>query len=83
MKHILFVNTPVAFENVQKSSDSRSYPIRPRIYIPKYNKNDMIHKKISNLSKEAHMSFDDEQKIQSIMKDLNELYLFIAKNKKK
>lgn len=73
------MNTPVAFEYVQKSSDSRSYPVRPRIYILKYNKKDMIHKKISNLSKEAHINFDNEQKIRNIMEELNDLYLIITK----
>lgn len=76
------MNTPVAFEYVQKSSDSRSYPVRPCIYIPKYNKENMIHEKISNLSKEAHINFDNEQKIRKIMEELNDLYLIITKRNK-
>lgn len=76
------MNTPVAFEYVQKSSDSRSYPVRPCIYIPKYNKENMIHEKISNLSKEAHINFDNKQKIRKIMEELNDLYLIITKRNK-
>lgn len=42
----------------------------------------MIHEKISNLSKEAHINFDNEQKIRKIMEELNDLYLIITKRNK-
>ena len=75
------MNTPVAFQYVINSSDSRSFPIRPRIYIPKYDKNNILHKKISNLSKLAHKKYDDEKAITRIMSQLNDLYLEISKSK--
>ena len=75
------MNTPVALQYVLNSSDSRSFPIRPRIYIPKYNKANPIHKKISNLSKLAHKKYDDDKAIEKITKQLNALYLRITQSK--
>ena len=57
------MNTPIAFQYVINSSDSRSFPIRHRIYIPKYDKKNHIHKKIALLSQEAHEKYDDEKTI--------------------
>ena len=75
------MNTPVAFQYVINSSDSRSFPIRPRIYIPKYDKKNSIHKKISILSQEAHKKYNDEGAITNIVNQLNKLYLKIAQSK--
>lgn len=74
------LNTPVAFDCVLNSSDSRSFPIRPRIYIPKFNETDKTHQEISNLSKEAHQKFNNKTDIDEILKRLNELYLKLAQN---
>lgn len=73
------MNAPISFEYVTKSSDSRSYPIRPRIYIPKYDTMNKLHKRIVELSKEAHMHYADKQKMKEISGELNEAYLRIAK----
>lgn len=75
------MNTPVAFQYVINSSDSRSFPIRPRIYIPKYDKNDAVHKKIAQLSKKAHKKYNNEIVIKEITKQLNELYLELTQRK--
>lgn len=75
------MNTPIAFDYILSSSDSRSFPIRPRIYIPKYNTNNPIHKEISKLSMEAHLKYDNQYMITRITERLNELYLTIAKNR--
>lgn len=75
------MNTPVAFQYVLHSSDSRSFPIRPRIYIPKYDKNNAIHKKISLLSRMAHKKYNDDIAVSKITRKLNELYLEIAQTK--
>lgn len=75
------MNTLVAFQYVINSSDSRSFPIRPRIYIPKYDKKNPIHKKIALLSQEAHKKYDDEKAILKIVKQLNDLYLKISESK--
>lgn len=75
------MNTPVAFRYVINSSDSRSFPIRPRLYIPKYNKDNSLHRKISKLSKIAHQKYDDEETIKRIVTQLNKLYIEIAQSK--
>lgn len=76
------INTPVAFEYVLKSSDSRSFPIRPRIYIPKYDCNNPLHKEISLLSQEAHNNYQDTALVQQITRRLNTIYLKLAKENK-
>lgn len=75
------MNTPVAFDYVLKSSDSRSFPIRPRIYIPKYDSDNPIHVEISNCSKEAHRKYDSDSDINRIVTRLNQLYLFLARSR--
>lgn len=75
------MNSPIAYNYVLKSSDSRSFPIRPRIYIPKYDASNEDHKLIVKLSKRAHKVYDDEVKISKITQELDELYLKIAKNR--
>lgn len=75
------MNTPVAFHYILNSSDSRSFPISPRIFIPKYDKNNSIHREISKLSKIAHKKYNDDKAISKILNQLNDLYLDIAKTK--
>ncbi len=75
------MNTPVAFEYVLKSSDSRSFPIRPRIYIPKYDSGNETHREISMLSQEAHREYNNDDELKRIMGRLNKLYLELAKKK--
>ena len=75
------MNSPIAHNYVLKSSDSRSFPIRPRIYIPKYDASIEEHRLIVKLSKKAHKVYDDEVKISKITQKLDELYLKIAKNR--
>lgn len=72
------LNTPIASEYIINSSDSRSFPIRPRIYIPKYDSTNNTHKAIVSLSKKAHKNYDNKVLIDKILAKLNELYLLIA-----
>lgn len=75
------LNTPVALDYVINSSDSRSFPIRPRIYIPKFNPLNSTHSRISELSKMAHLAYDEREKMGHIIEELNNLYLDLAKNR--
>lgn len=75
------LNTPVAFDYVLKSSDARSFPIRPRVYIPKYNPCNGIHAEISELSKKAHELYEDHEQLMHIVARLNALYLRMAKER--
>lgn len=76
------MNTSIASNYVMKSSDSRSFPIRLRIYIPKYNPNDVIHQEISNLSMKAHQKYNSPNDIKEIIEKLDSLYLKILKKMK-
>lgn len=69
------LNTNLVREYMMNSSDSRSFPIRPRVKIPKYDKVNKVHKRIASLSKKAHKYYDDDRKISIILNELDELYL--------
>lgn len=75
------MNTPIAFDYVKSSSDSRSFPIRPRIYIPQYDKSNSIHQEISQISMEAHKHYDNEAIMKRIIRRLNHLYLTLSKER--
>ena len=78
------MNSSVAYEYILRSSDSRSYPIRPRIFIPEYNSEDELHREVVRLSRLAHDNYDNTDIIKGIIAKLDELYLIIAnKNKSK
>ena len=74
------MNAPVTFEYVLRSSDSRSFPIRPRIYIPKYEPTNSLHSRVVELSKKAHNSYNDSETMSVIARELNAVYLQIAKD---
>jgi hypothetical protein len=75
------LNAPITYNYMMNSTDSRSFPIRPRMYIPKYDKEDKLHKKISQLSKKAHEVYDEEEKLESIKAEINDLYLELISKK--
>lgn len=69
------LNSNLVREYMMNSSDSRSFPIRPRVKILKYDKVNKVHKRIASLSKKAHKYYDDDRKISMILNELDELYL--------
>jgi hypothetical protein len=71
------LNSKIVYDYMMQSSDSRSFPIRPRVKIPKYDMQNSIHQKIVKLSKEAHETYYDKEKIEKISEKLSELYLSI------
>lgn len=71
------MNTPIVAKYMMTSSDSRSFPIRPRIYIPQYDNTDRHHKKIVSLSKHAHIVYNDEDKMRLILSQLEKEYEII------
>lgn len=75
------LNTPIACEYIINSSDSRSFPIRPRIYIPKYNPKDKIHNELSKLSKEAHKKYRDVNFMKKVDERLDSLYKLLVEQK--
>ena len=75
------LNTRIVGEYMKKSSDSRSYPIRPRVWLPLYDANNPLHLKISQLSQQAHKDYQDENKLAAIVRELDALYLELAKKR--
>ena len=71
------MNTEIVAKYMMTSSDSRSFPIRPRVKIPKYDVANIVHKRISELSKEAHKKYNNEDQIKEIVLEIEELYLSI------
>lgn len=72
------LNSNLVREYMMNSSDSRSFPIRPRVKIPKYDKDNKVHKRIASLSKNAHKHYSDKGKIVKILNELDELYLSLV-----
>ena len=69
------LNAPIVEQYMMKSSDSRSFPIKPRIKIPKYNDSILLHRQIVKLSKDAHNKYKDVSTINSIRQKINSLYI--------
>lgn len=69
------LNSSIVRQFMMTSSDSRSFPIRPRVKIPKYNPKNALHKAIVTLSKNAHKNHKDEAKIAKTVERLSEIYL--------
>ena len=68
------LNSPIASQYTTQSSDSRTFPVRPRVIIPKYNPESATHVQITELSKRAHLYFDSPSIITGITSELDMLY---------
>lgn len=73
------LNAPIVYKFMMYSTDSRSFPVRPRINIPLFKSSNEDHLKIVELSKEAHKVYSDKNKIHYILDELDKLYLKILK----
>ncbi len=67
------LNSKVSTNYILNSSDSRSFKIRPQLNIPKFKKTNETHKRLSELSKEAHKCYDDKIKMKGIDKEIDNL----------
>lgn len=70
------LNTPIVEEFINASSDTRSFKIRPPVYVPKYNSNNKMHRLLSEISKDAHKS---KSGIESMRGKAEKAYLKICK----
>lgn len=75
------MNTEIVYKYMMQSSDSRSFPIRPRIYIPKYDEYNRIHRSIVRLSKQAHEVYNNTEKMKIIVQEMNDLYKYLLEAK--
>ena len=69
------LNSSVAEKYIINSSDSRSFKVRPQIYIPQFEHNNIIHKTLSDLSIEAHDCYNDTTKMKQIIKKIDDLVI--------
>jgi len=72
------LNTPIVIKFIMDSSDSRTFKVRPPVYIPKYDSKNKAHKQISSLSQAIHQSWGNKIMVQRIENRLEELYLNVA-----
>lgn len=70
------LNVPIVEEFIYSSSDTRSFKIRPPVYIPRYDNKNSIHTEIAVLSKKAHLSSEKEHT--KIKKQIEEICLKIC-----
>jgi hypothetical protein len=73
------LNAPIVSKYMAQSSDSRSFPVRLRIKIPKFDSKDKTHKRIAALSKKAHDNYDETTAISRILSELDDLYLQLVR----
>jgi len=66
------LNAPIVKKFMIRSSDSRSFKIRPPIKIPKFNSENETHRKLSILSIKAHL---DRENTEAILKEIDNLYI--------
>lgn len=73
------MNSSIVENYMLNSSDSRSFPIRPRFKIPQYDALNNIHIELSTLSKKAHQT-SDSLVIQDIITTIDKLYIDILES---
>jgi ribosomal protein S17E len=64
------LNAPVVEDYIYASSDNRSFKIRLPVFIPRYNKDNEKHKKLSQLSRQAHKNDKDHDSIRNKIEDI-------------
>lgn len=71
-------NSPIVEDFIYASSDNRSFKIRPPIFIPRFDKNNALHIKLSELSKKAHKTTEN---INNFREEAEKIYLEICRHK--
>lgn len=69
------LNSSIVEEYMLNSSDSRSFPIRPRFKIPQFDALNSNHVKLADISKQAHQ--ETSEITESIYRTIDKLYLEI------
>ena len=73
------LNAPIVKKYLFSSSDSRSFKIRPPVYIPKYNHKRALHKQLAALSKLAHKHYDDAEIMADIDSKIDRCYIALCR----
>jgi hypothetical protein len=69
------LNAPIVEKFILNSSDSRTFKIRPPVRIPQYESTHPLHKKLMELSKEAHQNYSNELVMNRINSELDSVYV--------
>lgn len=68
-------NAPVVAQFILKSSDSRTFKIRPPVNVPLYDPQSKKHQRLVTLSKQAHIDHANEKAMAKHNKQLDNAYL--------
>lgn len=69
------LNAPLVAQYILKSSDSRSYKIRPPIKVPTYDSHNPLHRRLCSLSKKAHKYSKNQNVMKKLDAELDAVYL--------
>lgn len=72
------LNSPAVGYYITQSSDSRSYKVRPPVWIPSYDESNPIHIGLATLSKIAHAHWSDREMMERIDGQLERLMELLA-----
>jgi methylase of polypeptide subunit release factors len=72
------LNTPIVERFIYATSDTRSYKVRPPVFVPPYDPTDKRHVRLSEISREAHA---DLEEIDVLRSESEALYLNICRNR--
>lgn len=77
------LNAPIVKKYLYSSSDSRSFKIRPPVFIPKFNPKDLNHKRLAELSIKAHDEFNNAEQMAAIDIEIDRVYIALCTKAKK
>ncbi|PHV69723.1 hypothetical protein CS063_14085 [Sporanaerobium hydrogeniformans] len=72
------LNAPIVRTYMMKSSDSRSFKIRVPVKLEKYDAQNSAHKKLAELSINAHLAYDNTSKVAEIEAQIDKIYLALC-----
>ena len=73
------LNAPVVAQFILKSSDSRTFKIRPPVKVPPFDPMNGKHRKLTALSKQAHIDYANPKLMAKYDEELDQLYLALLK----
>lgn len=74
------MNSPIVEEFIYSTTDNRSFPIRPSVYLPPFEKDNKLHLLLSFLSKRLHRTEDNEI-IERGLRRIEHLHVQLMKNR--
>ncbi|MNM41913.1 N-6 DNA Methylase [compost metagenome] len=73
-------NAPIVAQFILKSSDSRTFKIRPPVNVPPFDPKNEKHRRLVALSKQAHIDYANPKLMAKHDKELDQAYLALLKN---